>query len=150
MDAIQGITQTIREINEIDAAAVSAGVEEQSSATQEIARSVEQASAGTQNVSATISNVTQGAGETGQASHQLLSAADNLSQQAEALRSRVHDTWKKSNRPRLRSAGRSDSAGGLRWKPLFYRYIDRFHEDVDSNFDTLHESAKFKYPKVRK
>jgi len=53
---IQSITATIGRINEI-AASIAAAVEEQQSATQEIARSVEQAAYGTGEVSTTIGKV---------------------------------------------------------------------------------------------
>jgi len=86
--AIGGIANTIGQVNEI-ASTIAAAVEEQGAATQEIARNVEQASAGTQEVTANISSVTQAAGESGQAADQMLSAAKELSVQAETLNGQV-------------------------------------------------------------
>ncbi|MEQ8193208.1 MAG: HAMP domain-containing methyl-accepting chemotaxis protein [Rhodospirillales bacterium] len=86
--AIQGISKTINEVNEI-ASAISAAVEEQGAATNEIARNVEQAAQGTQDVTTNITKVTEGAGETGQAAGQVLEAAGELSKQAEFLRGEV-------------------------------------------------------------
>ena len=86
--SIRGISTTIGEISDI-AAAIAAAVEEQGSATQEIARNVQQAAAGTQEVSSHIVGVSQGANDTGAAANQVLGAAQELSQQAEQLRSEV-------------------------------------------------------------
>ncbi len=88
VEAIGGIVQIISRISEISSAIASA-VEEQGAATQEIARNVEQASAGTRMVSDNIAGVEQAAGEAGNASSQVLSAARELSQQAEHLRTEV-------------------------------------------------------------
>ena len=86
--AIQSIGQTIGQINEI-ATTIASAVEEQGAATQEIARNVQQASAGTSEVSSNISGVTEAAASTGAAASQVLGAADELSQQSEALRGKV-------------------------------------------------------------
>ncbi len=86
--AIHKIGSTITEINEI-ASTIAAAVEEQSAATQEIARNVEEAASGTQEVTNNISGVTTAAGETGTASTEMLSSANDLSKQAETLRSEV-------------------------------------------------------------
>jgi methyl-accepting chemotaxis protein len=86
--AIKGIGKTIVQINEI-ASAIAAAVEEQGAATKEIARNVEQAAQGTQDVSSNIAGVTQAAGETGQASGQVLEVARHLKGQADALRGEV-------------------------------------------------------------
>src|SRR4029077_7774811 len=64
VDSIGGIGQTIDEISQI-AASVAAAMEEQGSATQEIARNVLQAAIGTQEVTANITGVTEGANSTG-------------------------------------------------------------------------------------
>ena len=77
--AIGTITHTIGRINEISTMIASA-VEEQGSATQEIARNVqEEAARGTQEVSSGISHVSQVVGETGAAATQVLSSAGELS-----------------------------------------------------------------------
>ena len=86
--AIQGIGKTIGEIDEI-ATTIASAVEEQSAATQEIARNVEQAAAGTQDVTANIGSVSQAADDTGSASSQVLSSAEGLATQADALRAEV-------------------------------------------------------------
>jgi methyl-accepting chemotaxis protein len=86
--AIEGITKTIREVNEI-ATTIASAVEEQGSATQEIARNVQQASAGTAEVSSNITGVTQAAGETGSAASQVLASAGELSTQSEKLKAEV-------------------------------------------------------------
>ncbi len=86
--AIQSIGSTISQINEI-ATTIASAVEEQGAATQEIARNVQQASAGTTEVSSNISGVTEAAASTGAAASQVLGAADELSQQSEALRGKV-------------------------------------------------------------
>jgi methyl-accepting chemotaxis protein len=82
--AIHGIIDTIVKINDI-AAAIAAAVEEQGAATREIARNVQQAAHGTQEVSGTIVGVRQAAHATGTASSQVLSAAGQLTHQAEDL-----------------------------------------------------------------
>ncbi len=86
--AIEGIGGIINEINQISTA-ISAAVEEQGAATQEIARNVEQAAGGTQEVTSNITEVTKAAGDTGQASNQVLEAATNLASQADSLRTEV-------------------------------------------------------------
>jgi len=86
--AIQRITATITEIDEI-ATTISAAVEEQGSATQEIARNVEQASKGTSEVSSNISGVTTAAAETGVAASQILGSASTLAEQSDTLKAEV-------------------------------------------------------------
>jgi methyl-accepting chemotaxis protein len=81
---IEGITKTINEVDSI-AASIASSVEEQGSATQEIARNVHQASLGTQEVAKNITGVQTSAESSSAASSQVLSAARDLSQQAEAL-----------------------------------------------------------------
>jgi len=91
--AIKGIGETIGNINEI-ASAIAAAVEEQTAATQEIARNVQQASAGTAEVSSNINGVTQAATETGSSAAEVLSAAKELSTQAEKLRTDIQEFMK--------------------------------------------------------
>lgn len=90
VSAIQTITGTISEINEI-ASAIAAAVEQQASATQEIARNVQQAAQGTQEISANISGVTDAANDAGAAASQVLSASAELSRQSEMMRRKVED-----------------------------------------------------------
>ena len=86
--AVQDVTKTIIELNEI-ATAISAAVEQQGAATQEIARNVEQAAAGTQEVNSNIAGVTTAAGETGSAAGEIASAANNLNEHSETLKTEV-------------------------------------------------------------
>ncbi|MDA9430206.1 globin-coupled sensor protein [Bradyrhizobium sp. CCBAU 51627] len=86
--AIEDIGRTIGSVSEI-ATVIAAAVEEQGVATAEIARNVQQAAQGTQEVSINISGVTQAATATGQTAGSLLSASEQLSIQAAALRSEV-------------------------------------------------------------
>ncbi|MET1028101.1 MAG: methyl-accepting chemotaxis protein [Dongiaceae bacterium] len=88
VDAIQGIGSVIGEINHISTT-IAAAIEEQTAATQEIARNVQEASQGTTEVSANIQGVTQAAGETGRAAEQVLAAASGLGRQSEILRGQV-------------------------------------------------------------
>ena len=82
--AIQSIGKTIGRISEISTAVASA-VEEQRSATQEIARNVQEAAKGTQEVSSNISGVSRAAGDTGGAATHLLGMADELTMQSDVL-----------------------------------------------------------------
>ena len=66
-------------MNEI-ASAIASAVEEQGSATQEIARNVQQAALGTGEISSNVAGVQQAAGDTGAAAHQVLEASSELSQ----------------------------------------------------------------------
>lgn len=86
--SIQEIGATIASVNEI-ATAVAAAVEEQGMATAEIARNIQEAARGTQAVSSNISGVSQAAGATGQTAEQLLSSANELTQQSGMLRTSV-------------------------------------------------------------
>jgi methyl-accepting chemotaxis protein len=86
--AIESIGRTIGAINEITSA-ISISVEQQGSATQEIARNVQEAALGTGQVSSNIAAVNDAAGKTGAASDQVLASAEQLSDQAAALRADV-------------------------------------------------------------
>ena len=86
--AIQSISETIGQLNEI-ATTIASAVEEQGAATQEITRNIQQAAAGTTEVSGNIGGVTQAMSETGAAAGKVLGAAGELSKQAETLRTRV-------------------------------------------------------------
>ena len=86
--AMNEITQIIEQVNEISSA-IAAAVEQQGSATVEIARNVSQAAAGTSEVTANITGVSQAAAETENVSNQIVSAANDLSSQAETLRKQV-------------------------------------------------------------
>jgi methyl-accepting chemotaxis protein len=86
--AIKEIGGTIGRISQI-AATISAAVEEQGAATQEIARNVTEAARGTGQVAGSIAEVNRGAGETGAASAQVLSSAQSLSSESGRLRLEV-------------------------------------------------------------
>jgi methyl-accepting chemotaxis protein len=88
VEAIQSISRTVRSVNEISSS-IAAAVEEQSAATQEITRNVQQAAGGTQEVSRTISGVSQSSERVGDSAGQVLSAADGLAEQAQALHREV-------------------------------------------------------------
>ena len=88
VDAIRGISTVIDEINGI-ASAIAAAVEQQGSATQEIARNVQQAAVGTQEVTRNIASVKESSSASGAAASQVLSAAGDLSKQAESLTAEV-------------------------------------------------------------
>ena len=85
---IEAIRGTILRISEI-AVAISAAVEEQGSATRDIARSVQHAAGGTAEIAARIEEVKQAAGETGGAASQVGATSATLAQQAETLRHEV-------------------------------------------------------------
>ena len=88
VEAIQGITTIINEINHV-ASSIASAVEEQGAATREIARNIQQAATGTQEVSSNITGVTQAAGDTGHAAGQMLAATSELAKQSETLRKEV-------------------------------------------------------------
>jgi methyl-accepting chemotaxis protein len=89
VDAIQGITATIEEVSTI-ATAIGSAIEEQGAATAEIARNVTQTAQATQAVTTNIGGVSAAANETGGAAGLVLTAASNLSKQAEQLSGEVN------------------------------------------------------------
>jgi PAS domain S-box-containing protein len=90
VDAIQGITQTINRVNDISTT-ISAAVEEQSAATQEITRSIQQAARGTTEVAANIGSVTDAAQKTGDAAGLVQGAAAELARNGGQLKIQVAD-----------------------------------------------------------
>jgi methyl-accepting chemotaxis protein len=88
VQAIESIGGTIGAINQI-ATAIALAVEQQGSATQQIARNVQEAAQGTGKVSSNIVGVNQAAGKTGAAASQVLTSAEQLSGQAASLRADV-------------------------------------------------------------
>ncbi|MGL9622634.1 methyl-accepting chemotaxis protein [Bradyrhizobium sp. U531] len=88
VDGIQSICTTIREVDEISAA-IAAAVDQQGTATQEIAHNVQQAAARTGEVSQNISGVTAGIAATGTAAEEVLGSAVELSKQSQRLRDEV-------------------------------------------------------------
>jgi methyl-accepting chemotaxis protein len=89
VDAIQGITATIEEVSAI-ASTIGSAIEEQGAATAEIARNVTQTAQATQAVTTNIGGVSAAANETGGAAGLVLTAASNLSKQAEQLSGEVN------------------------------------------------------------
>jgi methyl-accepting chemotaxis protein len=87
--AIQGITATIEEVSAI-ATTIGSAIEEQGAATAEIARNVTQTAQATQAVTTNIGGVSAAAHETGGAAGLVLTAASNLSKQAEQLSGEVN------------------------------------------------------------
>ncbi len=85
---IEGIASTIQDVNSISGSIASA-MEEQGAATQEIAHNVHQASQGTSEVAKNITEVQHSAEGSSAAAGQVLTAARDLSKQAEALRGEV-------------------------------------------------------------
>lgn len=86
--AIQNIGQTIGDIDKVTAA-IAAAIEQQSAATEEIARNIQAAAAGTEEVLQNIVGVTEAAGATDAASRQMVSAALDISGQAERLNAEI-------------------------------------------------------------
>ncbi|WP_043878839.1 methyl-accepting chemotaxis protein [Azorhizobium caulinodans] len=89
--AIEGISDTIRKIDDISSAIANA-IDQQGAATGEIAQNVSQAAQGTQEVSSSITGVSAAAQATGRVSTDIVHAATDLSAQASRLRSQV-DTF---------------------------------------------------------
>ena len=89
--AIGDISNTIREISGI-ATTIAAAVEEQDSATREIARSVQQAATGTTEVSVNVTGASQSADQSRALANNVANASGRLGQQADALHKRV-DTF---------------------------------------------------------
>jgi methyl-accepting chemotaxis protein len=87
--AIRNVVDVISEINQIGIA-IAAAIEQQGSATKEIARNVQQAAHGTHEVTSNISGVQQAANDTGAAATQVLGAAEQLSRQSNDLASQVN------------------------------------------------------------
>lgn len=88
VDAIQSIRRTIDTLSQT-ATGISAAIEQQNAATNEIARNVAEVAGGTKTVARSIAAVTQAAEHTGDAANDVLGAADELSRQAESLRKQV-------------------------------------------------------------
>jgi len=86
--SIDNIGNTIKQIEETSAA-IATAMEEQGIATQEVSRNVRDAASGTQDVSSNIAGVTEASQAAGDASGHVSTAADELSQQAELLKSEV-------------------------------------------------------------
>ncbi|MBI1361567.1 MAG: PAS domain S-box protein [Alphaproteobacteria bacterium] len=88
VSAIQGIAETIRKVAEI-ATAISGAVDQQSSATREIAVNVSQAAEFARDVTESIGGVSEAAEQSSAASGDLLQASNELSRQSEDLRQSI-------------------------------------------------------------
>jgi methyl-accepting chemotaxis protein len=86
--AIRNIGEIIGEINDV-ATAIAAAVEEQGTATREIARNIQHAAGGTGEVSSNIVGVSTASAEAGHAATEVLKASAALSQEAQALQSEI-------------------------------------------------------------
>ncbi len=89
--AVKGMDEIKEIIVEIESTAVSiaSAVEEQDASTQEIARNVSEVSTGTEEVTVNINDVNEGATSTGAAASQVLSSAQDLTNQSDDLRRQV-------------------------------------------------------------
>ncbi len=85
---IKEISATIRRMSEVSSA-IAAAVEEQGAATQEIARNVQQAAQFGAKVATEVTTVNRGAGETGEATSQVLQSARSLSVESTRLKGEV-------------------------------------------------------------
>jgi methyl-accepting chemotaxis protein len=89
-EAIQGIAETVRQVNEI-AMAIAAAVVEQAAATQEIARSVEIVSGNTANVAQSMERVRGAVGGNGETASEVRRTASTLSTESGTLSDEVKD-----------------------------------------------------------
>ena len=88
--AVQGISRTVAEIDEISSS-ISAAIEEQKAATAEIARSAVYAANGTTDMSAVVNQVSGNAAETNSVSQNVLSSTAQLQEKAKALQAGATD-----------------------------------------------------------
>ncbi|MDC7675231.1 methyl-accepting chemotaxis protein [Asticcacaulis machinosus] len=88
VEAIHAIRDVIHDMSDI-ALAISAAMEQQGAATDDIARNVHEASKGTDEVASHIHSISVATQETGDASSQVLETADNLVTQSDSLRQQV-------------------------------------------------------------
>ncbi len=86
--AIKAIGATIGQMSEI-AAAIAAAVNQQGTATQEIAQNGQSAAPGTADVAVCITDVAKGSSQTGAASSSLLTSAQSLSGEGTELKREV-------------------------------------------------------------
>jgi methyl-accepting chemotaxis protein len=86
--AIRNISNTISEINNI-ATAIAEAVEQQGTATREIARNIQHAAGGTSEVSSNIVGVSSASEEAGSAAGEVLTASGAFRREADLLRSEI-------------------------------------------------------------
>ena len=92
------IRDIISEVSQ-SATAISAAIEEQSAATQEIVRNVQEAAGGTQQVAQNIASVRKSAEKSGAVSQRLLQAAEDLSSGSRSLDGKVAEFVDSLNTP---------------------------------------------------
>ncbi len=88
VEAIQNVSKTIADMSSITSA-ISAAVEEQDAATQEISRNMQQAANGTEIVSGHVAGVAGSIDEAGNAAQTVLGASDGLQDEARVLQEEV-------------------------------------------------------------
>jgi methyl-accepting chemotaxis protein len=88
VSAIRNIGQVIGEINDVTTS-IATAVEQQGTATREIARNIQHAAGGTSQVSATIVGVSNASAEAGSAANEVLNASAPLRREAEGLRADI-------------------------------------------------------------
>jgi methyl-accepting chemotaxis protein len=86
--AIDGISEIIRQINEISND-ITTSIQDQNSSTVEIAGNIQEAASGTREVTGSIGDVNSAAAETGNTASTVLNSATVLSDQASMLRGRI-------------------------------------------------------------
>ena len=86
--SMEDVSNVIQRVDEISSA-IAAAMEEQNAATHEIAGNVHQAAQGSQLVNDNVVSVSEASQATGAASSQVMSSADELSQQASMLQAEV-------------------------------------------------------------
>lgn len=90
VESLRGITETIKEINNISSAIRNA-IDQQSQATQEISLNIQQAATGTTQVTQEIAMVVNATNESNAAAKDVSAAASSLTTQSNHLRQEVHD-----------------------------------------------------------
>lgn len=90
-NSVTAVTSIIRDVEQIDhaTASVSAAVEEQFAATEEIGRNVNMVSTGTQQMTGTIGDVKQSSITSGNRANDVLSDAETVNKQVESLRKEI-------------------------------------------------------------
>jgi methyl-accepting chemotaxis protein len=86
--AIQGIGTTITRISEI-ATTIATAMRKQEATSRKITHSTHEVASGAEQIAVNIAGVTQSAGDTGAAASEVLSAAGELTSQADALRAEI-------------------------------------------------------------
>lgn len=90
VSAIGGIRDVINQVTEISHS-IAATIEEQASATAEIAKNAQQAASGTYEVSSSVQGVSEASQQASAASTELLASSGALTEQSDAMRRQVED-----------------------------------------------------------